>query len=133
VLISASNGSAYIGAEEIAFAEGTAGATTTTGGTAIYGTQYGPLPAGNAFDGTNAEYASNGAGYPEWIGYAHGAGVAKDIVELRWTPRPGTASSQSPTAFEVQYSPDGVAWTTRWSESGVSGWAAGVTKTFNAP
>ena len=134
MLISGSNGAGgYVGALEIELAIAAGGADQTNGGTAFSQSAYGGLPASAAFDGTSADWASNNVGFPEWIGYDFGAGNGKDIVEVRWTPRVGVATSQSPSGFDVQSSADGVTYTHVWSVPAIAGWTDGVTKIFNRP
>lgn len=132
-----SNGGSFVGAAEVEFALTTGGADQVTGGTASAFSSFSGLPATNAFDNNNAtEWASNGDGLPnsQYLAYDFGFGVTKDINSIRILPRAGAnTASQSATGFKVQYSHDGVIWYTRWTETGITGWTAGVTKTFNRP
>lgn len=102
--------------KELEFAQ-LGGADLCAGGAAIKSTEYGGLPASNAFDNDlTTVWAPDGSALPQWIGYDFGAGNAKDIQVVRLLQRD---SGQYPSAFNVQYSDDGSSWTTAWSVSGL--------------
>ncbi|CAJ4966302.1 F5/8 type C domain [Burkholderia pseudomallei] len=113
----------------------TSDATNRVGsGTASASSSNASYPAANAFDGsTSTWWASNGAANPTWLAYDFGAGNAWDIQQITITSRnDGSYSSQSPTAFYVQYSDDGSTWTNYWfvPQSQVVAWTQASSQTF---
>jgi len=93
-----------------------------------------------AFGGT-AEQAYDDTGSTMWAG-ASGA-IAAGTAWLRWDyaapvslraltirARGGNDGDQVPVGFDLQYSDDGVAWTTLWSVSGQPQFAAGEKRQF---
>lgn len=103
-------------------------------GTASASSANASYPAPNAFDGgTTTWWASNGAANPTWLAYDFGAGNTWDIQQITITSRnDGSYSSQSPTAFYVQYSDDGSAWSNYWYVpiSQVVAWTQASSQTF---
>jgi hypothetical protein len=129
--ITAGNGS-FVGAREIEFRATAGGADLTSGGTAFATSNFdGTTVAANAFDNnTGTEWASDGSAFPQRIGYQFASPV--DIKQVYYAPRTAGFSNQSPTAFNVQSSSDGVNYTTRWSVSGLS-WPDATPQIFTAP
>jgi hypothetical protein len=91
---------------------------------------------GNAFDGNTAgtSYTSLAptTTYPVTIDIDLGAGNEEPFAELSWLPR-ADAPNRSPGAFEVFSSVDGVTYHRVLSQSGITGWTAGVAKVFTRP
>ncbi|MBK3333567.1 discoidin domain-containing protein [Burkholderia pseudomallei] len=113
----------------------TSDATNRVGsGTASASSANASYPAANAFDGsTTTWWASNGAANPTWLAYDFGSGNAWDIQQITLTSRnDGSYSSQSPTAFYVQYSDDGSTWSNYWyvPSSQVVAWTQASSQTF---
>jgi hypothetical protein len=86
-----------------------------SGGTPISDSAYPGLPASAAFDGTNAQWASNGTGTASYIGYDFGSAV--ELKEVWYTPRGDSSYQQIFTVADIDGSSDGSSWTTV-----VSGW-----------
>lgn len=53
-------------------------------------------------------------GWPAWIGWDFGAGNAKDIVEIVLHARPSDEEDANPANVRLDWSDDGVTWTTRY-------------------
>jgi hypothetical protein len=88
--ITAGNGSAYVGVEEVGLRTNPGGLTVTGSGTASASESYVTLPPADAFDLSNStSWASNGSALPQWIKYDFGAGNDKDIVEVELVARAG--------------------------------------------
>lgn len=68
----------------------------------------------------------------KWVAYDFGAGNEKDIVEVAITGATG-AANRSPSVFDVQYSDDGVTWTTAWSVIYTTAWVTGTAVAFAKP
>ena len=129
-----SNGGSYVGTAELEFRQSFGGADETGSGTPTAGSTFGGLPIANAFDNNTAtDWASNNAGFPEWINYDFGAGNNKAIVEVSYLPRAGFPGSQSPTGIYFMSSGDGISFLPLWSSLSISGWSAGVAKIFQRP
>jgi hypothetical protein len=81
------------------------------------------LPVSNAFDNnTSTTYHASG-GASGIIGYEFTDSVT--VAELYIYPRSGTPA-QAPKNFTLQYSADGVTWTTAMSPAAQTGWTASV-------
>jgi hypothetical protein len=106
------------------------GADQCTGGTAS--TSNAGTPAANAFNDNPADAWESGApnALPEWIGYDFGS--TKSIVEISITAPAASAASLTPTTFSVQQSPNGLSWTTFWTNTVGSGWANGEKRYYDA-
>lgn len=119
---------------ELAFHSTVGGANLCTGGAAMSSSQYNSsYPGTNAFDGNASTIwagVNTGDNAGSWLGYDLGAGVSASVLEVVFTPRPDVGyADQSPSVAHVQWSDDGLAWTTYWDFT-ASGWTAGVAKTF---
>ncbi|MBF0584048.1 MAG: discoidin domain-containing protein [Magnetococcales bacterium] len=112
---------------EIEFRGSVGGADQSTGGTAA--ASHNNETVYKLFNENFSDYWSNGGPAADsWVSYDFGVAVA--VAELSLTPR---SSFQAPTAFSLEYSDTGTAWTelARWS--GVTGWISGVGKLFVPP
>ena len=79
--------------------------------------------------------AADQSGMPQWWGYDFGAGNPRSLIEVGFTARSdnGTAANYyTPTAFDVQCSDNGNAWTTAWHVDTTT-WGSGETRAFNQP
>lgn len=134
ISITGSNGGSYVGAGEVQFRTVAGGVNECVNGTGTSRSNFAGLPPANAFDrNTSTEWASNNVGFPEWLEYDLGSGISASITEIAYLPRNLTPTTQSPTGFDVQYSDDNSSWTTLWSVSGITGWAANTWKVFTKP
>lgn len=100
----------------------------------LEGAHYSTRVGSRAFDGT---YFTNewtveriGDESDAWIG--NDLQTPFDIVEVEASSRDGSNADHTPTAFDVQWSDDGVTWTTKWSVDTYS-WGASETRVFTAP
>lgn len=84
---------------------------------------------GTAGDSPNAWYSSQVAP-PHWVAREFPSAVR--VSEYRIAPRSSDfyLATQSPNAWELQGSNNGVDWTPLDARSGITGWAAGVYKAF---
>lgn len=106
------------------------GADQCNGGTATAYASTGSYTPDKAFDNDSSAltgYSSGTASTGGWLAYQFPVPVP--VTEISW------ASSTifykgNPTAFDVQYSDDGLTWITRASFSGLS-WGDPETKTFS--
>jgi hypothetical protein len=116
--ISKNNTNQYIGITDIEMAEAYSGANVCIGGTASANAFQGAgLEADKAFDGNPATLwqADTGGNYGNayWIAYDFGAGVTRDIVEVRIRPNFGD-KLRTFAFFRVQFSDDGLTWNDVW-------------------
>lgn len=75
----------------------------------------------NLFDTSpNNSWASTASSFPHWWKYDYGAGNECDVCGVGIIARAGSNANQVPTAFDIQWSDDNSAWTTKWSETGLS-------------
>jgi hypothetical protein len=115
---------------EVIFAGTVSGATLCTGGGATADWSFhafGRYPS-NAFDGnTGTQWSTGTVTNNGRIGYIFPAPT--DAAELRMT-NGSTDPSGAPKDFTVQYTEDGVTWTTVLTQTGITGWAPGTYKAF---
>lgn len=133
VLITTWSGAFFPGVGDIQFRSVPGGANVVAGGTALSDSDFsGGSVAANAFDGSAATVwsaASGGANH--WIGYRWGVGVTVDVQELRWTER--SDGGGWPSAASVQWSDDGITWTTRWSYTDAVAFSASESRIYTDP
>lgn len=131
VLCAAADDNAYCVVSEVEF-----NGVQATGGTATASSIYGAWTAAAAFDGVKNTAAgwctATGAGAAgAWIAYEYASALHVNSVSI-YAGSPGN-QQHSPRDFFVQSSNDGVAWTTEWSVTGATGWAAYEQRTFHRP
>lgn len=112
LLITATGGEAYCQLQEIEFA--LIGQDKHPNGTPSASSNYGGSSAAAAFDGTTSTWLSDGGALPQWVAMDFGSDVEVTVVRLR-----GNTGSRRLVNFDVQYSDNGVDWTTAWSVAGV--------------
>lgn len=126
------NGS-YFCCDELQFREVVGVPQQATGGVASARTVYGAgYEADKAFDGNPAWFYNSAAGDANtaWLRYSFAAPIkVKQVAITPLNSVPG--QQQSPNAFDLKYSPDGVSWIIAKSFTGITGWVGGVTKTFD--
>ena len=130
ILENTSTSQGALSAAEISMAATNGGANQCTGGTAFASSTYGGYPASNAFDGDPSTFwSSNGNSIGVYIGYQFASPV--DVVELVILPRPDyLADGQGFRNFSLQYSDDGVTYTTAATFDAAT-WSVGVSQTFD--
>lgn len=124
------------GLAEIAFHASIGGANIISGGTASAQFVSATFVASNAADGNPATLWTTGAGAPSpdlpcWWQYDFGAGNTVSVVEVALTSRNDSFWEEAPQAFTLDYSSDGITWTTLFQVNGTGFSAAGQTNTFN--
>lgn len=77
----------------------------------------------------HSQYIAGGAG--GWIACDLGSGNDKSINVISITPRNDGYPVNPISEFELQFSDDGSSWTTLYGDSGITGWSAGVAKTWD--
>lgn len=83
------------------------------------------------FDDNGSSYWVNGGpSEASWCQYDFGEGGAVEVAEVRLLPR---YASQSPQAFSLQYSDNGLDWFEEAAWTGVTDWIGGVEKVFSPP
>jgi hypothetical protein len=82
--------------------------------------------------GDTAEWASNNAGFPEYLKYDFTAAHPVFIQELFYKARAGLETSQAPTGFTIEYSDNNSSWTTVRTVTGITGWTS-AGKTYSVP
>jgi hypothetical protein len=137
-ITSKQGGSGATEMQELVMRTTVGGSQVATGGTASASSSWwtGAFPPSKAFDGTSAEWISDGGvplpATPAWIEYDFGSGNAKDIVEIAITATGfgGSTSTSIAKDFQLQWSDDNSSWTTALSVTGDGAWIAGTTRTF---
>jgi hypothetical protein len=125
--ITANNGNAYHCFAELEMRAQAGGSDQCSGGTASASSTLGGFPASQAFDNTTATaWASNGAESTSWVAYQFAAPVEVAEISLWGSGTP----AQSPKDFQLQYSADGVSWTTVATVTNETGWSAYEQRTF---
>jgi len=109
------------------------GADQTSGGTPIASSEFGGLPASNAFDNNSATlFASGAVGFPAWLGYQK----SMEAREFVLTARNDASYDQGPAgpiAFQWSDTPtDQFSWVTAWTATPVA-WTTGSSQTFTEP
>lgn len=130
--ITANNGSTYTALMEIEMRATAGGSDQCSGGSAIYSSQYPGQGAANAFDNNSAtNWASDGSAAPHYIGYDFGSAVS--VAQIAVTGMgAGAYATQNIRDFKVQFSDDTFSWYDVAVYSGVTSWADGETKLYNA-
>ena len=125
-------GGTVIALTELGLSLTSGGATVTTGGTASANSVSSGLAA-NAFDGNSGTWWGTASSQvPGWIAYDFGAGVTKNIKGFSLTSQNSASYAQTaPTQFQLQFSDDGVVWTTLVVASAPT-WTQNETKVFSA-
>lgn len=128
VNISASWFGVNIAIAEIEMRATRGGADQCAGGTVIKSVEQVSFAAVNAFDNNTATaWAANNT-IPAWIGYHFAAAV--DVLEIAITAD-ATFFTIAPRDFTVDFSDDGISWTTAWTELLAINWTSGETRTFH--
>lgn len=136
LLITAHNGSAYnvSSGSEVQFRATPGGADQSVGGTPFgtEGSDVNFLPP-KAFDNN---YSTSWGTYPTQIpvhiGYQFVEPV--EVTEIAYAARHDSfGPSEAMKDGEVQWSDDGVTWTTEWAITGQTGWAASEERIFTKP
>ena len=110
--------------QPLAFAGGTASAAQTYNGAP------GPYDASQAADGsTSTFYSSSDKNGLQFWQYDYGAGQALDVAEVAITARNDGYAGQAPATFDLQWSDDGLAWSTVRAFAAAP-WAPGQTQIF---
>lgn len=134
--VSAVEGGTGVSIAELEFRETPGVAETATGGTPSASSQYnastGPEKAFNGAEGDYTNIWSSASTPPQWIAYQYPAPHVCRQVAIRARMDGGTFG-QTPSAFNVEYSDDGVTWHTAWSVSGSTGWIGNEWRTFTQP
>lgn len=133
-LLCHSNASPPYAFSELAGAITAGGANVFTGGTAASSSNYSGFVPSAAFDGNiGTNWAAATGNNPEWISYDLGAGITKDIVEIKITARNDVSYYQAPVTADWQYSDNNATWTTYFPLT-ASAWAsAAQIQTFSFP
>ena len=141
VQIDANYNSTYLSIAEIEMAETIGGGDLTTSAQAISGGDRGATFAtAQAFDNnaTTAWSILRSAGSAAlWIGQDFGVGNAVEIKQVKLTARPDFTTGHSnalhmPAKWRLQYSDNGMTWTTHWTFAREAPWALGETRTYTA-
>jgi hypothetical protein len=100
------------------------GSQQATGGTASASTFFSSTPPEDAFDGNAATWwaSESGFGSPQWIQYQLPSALEIRAVLLQSGDN-STRALRAPEDFTIQYSDDGVSFTTAFSVVGAPAWA----------
>ena len=129
--ITANDGATYAEVNAIEMSTSAFGANIATGGTPIASSAFGASVAANAFDGSlTTAWTSSTTSLPQWIGYDFGPGNVRTIRAIGIYGSNSGYTARSPKNFDVQYSSDGVNWTTAWSVTNSSAWGANEYRFF---
>lgn len=117
---------------ELSLATAPAGATVTTGGTAIANNQtFGA--ASNAFDANTTTFWAPSNAVGQYLGYDFGAVTPRAIAEMKWRSRSAGVPGQNPVRGVVCFSSDNVNWSSAWEMYDGVTWTDGMQKTFTDP
>jgi hypothetical protein len=119
-----------MGMNEIEFRSAIGGADTTSGGSAIFSTEFSAGVGAQAFDNNNAtQFATaNGDVNPAWIGYLYAAPIT--IVEMMVKARTDSVPEQAPQRLSLDCSANGTVWAVV-AEWYTIVWSLGLTVVFN--
>lgn len=110
------------------------GADLCVGGTASASSQEGTYPASKAFDGlvgSEDVWVPLPGALPQWLRY--NLPSAAEIVEVMLQAATTTTrAARAPQSFDVQWSTDGVVWTTAFTVIGTPAWGTSESRTFTA-
>ena len=129
--VSAGQGSPFSVIAELELRTSVGGADQTVSGgpsnaDSYFTTGYEP---GKAFDNSAAvTWSSNNAAYPHWLYYRFPADVT--IVEYVITAAVPTDNQYAPKTWTLQYSGDGVTWTTADTQTNVAAWSSNESRTY---
>jgi hypothetical protein len=130
------DGDFFVDSNEIELRTTPGGSDVTTPSTTIAASDelaFSGIAANAIDDDTGTIWTTNASPtFPVTLTFDFGAGNAKAILEVSWLPRPD-APSRSPSELDVLWSDDGSSWHLNWSETGITGWTAGVAKVFTKP
>lgn len=133
--VPSTGGGGFVAAEEIQLRSLPGGADQTGVGD-VYTASTQNTGGGNiadvAFDNNAATFWRTTVAPPGWIAVDFGAGNEKYIQEIYWLPWTALITT-APTVLTVQHSVDGTTWVDGWTQSGITGWTAGVAKIFTKP
>jgi hypothetical protein len=129
------NGSSVVAIAEWVFLDGNNVPISLSGGTASASTFFsGSFVVANAFDGNPgsswASSANPSSGSPQWLQYQFTVPVSVTSVFVYVRNDSGAWTSQSPTAMQIQGSPDGTTWTTLISYTGIVWTSNGQSQIF---
>lgn len=131
IKITASNDSTYVNVTELEFRDAVGGVDQATGGTSICGSSYFGGTGSEVWDGntTSGRWGAETNGVSlgtAWVGYHFSAPV--DVKQVALTC--SGFDTQAPTAFNLEWSDDGVTWTVLESFTTASVWTAYETRLF---
>lgn len=126
----------YAAIAEIQLRAVAGGPSVATGGTATSSSQYSTnFTADKAFDGNQdtSWSSSNGGATGAWVAYRlpSSQAIVEVALSMQNSNTGGVREAQMPGAFHVQYSGDGVNWTTKKSFTGIAAWSLGQTRVFS--
>lgn len=102
-----------------------------SGGSANQSSVYQSYVALPAFKNIRGFWHSGSQAAPWWAYYDFGAGNERAVAEIAITG--GNVVGRQPKDFQIQTSPDGLAWTTVANYTGVTGWVLNVERRFAIP
>lgn len=125
--------SSYFSSKEVSFHTIIGGPSVATGGTALSSSNYNDNVAARAFDNNlSTEWGSAAGDLADggaWIGYQFAAPIAVQQVKI-------AAAASEPESFttgDIQFSDDGVTWTTLFSPDPQPVWTANEVRAFSNP
>lgn len=139
LLYSALSGSdSFAAISEFQLRTAAGGPSVAVGGVASSSSQYSAgFSASMAFDGSMSTSWSSVSGDTVGAWLAYKLTTAQTIVEISLgvqnTSSGGVRPAQMPGAFSIQYSDDGITWSTAQTFTGQTGWAHGEVRTFSLP
>jgi hypothetical protein len=117
-------------AAELEFRATPSGADQATGGTpTVSASTLGS--AANIFDNNNSTFWAVNASAQHWARYQFASPVT--VGEIAWRIRGDANPSHAPEDFRVQFSDDGVLWTTAWQVLDEPAWSLGEQRVFTSP
>lgn len=131
--VSANNGSTTAQFAELQFRQTAGTSVYPSGGTAAASSVYAAgYEADKLFDNNLTTTWSSNAAPPQWVNYHYGTPVL--VVQVMMTALNNASfTNQTPKDFTVEFSDDGVTWTTLWSVTGQTAWGASEVRLFTQP
>lgn len=124
----------YVALAEIEFRASTGGANQASGGAASSNGQYDvPYGPGNAFDGIATTLYVSNIGLPKWVAYAFPSHVGVAEIAIRAVDSSYGVHTDDPKDFKLEWSDDGLTWTSVLSVTGQTGWGYGEWRAFSVP
>lgn len=103
---------------------------TAPGGPAKADTVFSTSYAALAFDNSTTTVWGSNSGFPHWLYYRFPVDTAITEYVITSGPSLGSHNGYAPNAWTLEYSGDGVTWTTADTQSGIAAWGDQESRTY---